>query len=84
MVRVDLNGIAKVKGAMPTGAGGEAARVCVVSRVRQNQWGKWLDRIGEHFGELRIAQFDPPEKIRPVLVRFATFLRALQNAQPRS
>lgn len=34
------------------------------------QWGKWLDRIGEHFGELRIAQFDRPEKIRPVIVRW--------------
>src|SRR5690348_10970876 len=27
----------------------------------RNQWGPWLDRIGEYFGELRIAQFDRPE-----------------------
>lgn len=26
---------------------------------------KWLDRIAEHFGVLRIAQSDRPEKIRP-------------------
>jgi integrase len=30
-------------------------------------WAPWLDRIGEHFGELRIAQFDRPEKIRPII-----------------
>jgi integrase len=33
-------------------------------------WGPWLDRIEEHFGELRIAQFDRPEKIRPVIRRW--------------
>ena len=31
------------------------------------QWGKWLDRIADYFGELRIAQFDRPQKIRPVI-----------------
>jgi integrase len=36
----------------------------------RTQWGKWLDRIGDHFGELRIAQFDRPEKIRPVIRRW--------------
>lgn len=36
----------------------------------REQWGKWLDRIGEYFGELRIAQFDRPEKIRPVIRRW--------------
>src|SRR3954469_24421379 len=36
----------------------------------RDQWGKWLDRIGEHFGELSIAQFDRPEKIRPVIRRW--------------
>lgn len=30
-------------------------------------WGPWLDRISEHFGELRVAQFDRPEKIRPLI-----------------
>jgi integrase len=31
------------------------------------QWGKWLDRIADHFGKLSIAQFGRPEKIRPVI-----------------
>jgi integrase len=34
------------------------------------QWGKWLDRIADYFGELSIAQFDRPEKIRPVIRRW--------------
>jgi integrase len=34
------------------------------------QWGKWLDRIADYYGELRIAQFDRPEKIRPVIRRW--------------
>jgi integrase len=34
------------------------------------EWGKWLDRIGEYFGELSIAQFDRPEKIRPIIRRW--------------
>jgi integrase len=34
------------------------------------QWGKWLDRITDHFGDLSIAQFDRPEKIRPVIRRW--------------
>ena len=33
----------------------------------QQKWGPWLDRIAEHFGELRIAQFERPEKIRPII-----------------
>jgi integrase len=36
----------------------------------RTQWGKWLDRISDYFGELRIAQFDRPEKIRPVIRRW--------------
>lgn len=36
----------------------------------RDQWGKWLDRIADHFGELRSAQFDRPEKIRPVIRRW--------------
>jgi integrase len=31
------------------------------------QWSRWIDRIADHFGELRIAQFDRPEKIRPFI-----------------
>lgn len=30
-------------------------------------WSRWLDRISDHFGTLRVAQFDRPEKIRPVI-----------------
>jgi integrase len=30
----------------------------------KRNWGPWLDRIGDYFGDLRIAQFDRPEKIR--------------------
>lgn len=36
----------------------------------KRNWSRWLDRIGEYFGELRIAQFDRPEKIRPVIRRW--------------
>jgi integrase len=37
--------------------------------TRKN-WSPWLDRIADYFGELRIAQFDRPEKIRPVIRRW--------------
>ena len=33
----------------------------------KRQWSRWLDRIDEHFGELRTAQFDRTEKIRPII-----------------
>jgi integrase len=33
-------------------------------------WAPWLDRIADYFGELRIAQFDRPEKIRPLIRRW--------------
>jgi integrase len=33
-------------------------------------WGPWLDRVADYFGELRIAQFDRPEKIRPIVRRW--------------
>jgi integrase len=36
----------------------------------RNNWAPWLDRIAEYFGELRIAQFDRPEKIRPIIRRW--------------
>jgi integrase len=36
----------------------------------KRNWSVWLDRIGLYFGELRIAQFDRPEKIRPVVRRW--------------
>jgi integrase len=34
--------------------------------TRKN-WSPWLDRIGSYFGELRIAQFNRPEKVRKVI-----------------
>src|SRR5262249_38446361 len=37
--------------------------------TRKN-WAPWLDRIALYFGDLRIAQFDRPEKIRPLIRRW--------------
>jgi integrase len=37
--------------------------------TRKN-WAPWLDRIADYFGELRVAQFERPEKIRPVIRRW--------------
>jgi integrase len=36
----------------------------------RKHWSPWLDRIADYFGELRIAQFDRPEKIRPIIRRW--------------
>jgi integrase len=36
----------------------------------KRNWVRWLDRIADHFGDLRIAQFDRPEKIRPLIRRW--------------
>jgi hypothetical protein len=33
-------------------------------------WTPWLDRIAKYFGNLSIAQFDRPEKIRPIIRRW--------------
>ena len=41
-----------------------------LAQSTKRNWSRWLDRIGEHFGELRIAQFDRPDKIRPVIRRW--------------
>ncbi|HEX7883245.1 MAG TPA: tyrosine-type recombinase/integrase [Afipia sp.] len=41
-----------------------------LAKSTRDQWGKWLDRVADHFGDLRIAQFDRPEKIRPVIRRW--------------
>lgn len=30
----------------------------------KRNWSRWLDRIDDHFGDLRIVQFDRPEQIR--------------------
>src|SRR4051812_16218627 len=34
--------------------------------TRKN-WTPWLDRIADYFGDLRIAQFERSDKIRPVI-----------------
>ena len=44
--------------------------------TRRN-WGPWLDRIADHFGELSVAQFDRTEKIRPVIRRGALASRQI-------
>jgi integrase len=36
----------------------------------RRQWGIWLDRIADYFGELHTAQFNRPEKIRPVIQKW--------------
>jgi integrase len=36
----------------------------------KKHWARWLDQIGEYFGDLSIRQFDRPEKIRPVIRRW--------------
>jgi integrase len=36
----------------------------------KRNWSPWLDRLADYFGDLRIAQFDRPEKIRPVIRRW--------------
>jgi integrase len=41
-----------------------------LAETTRKNWSPWLDRIAEYFGELRIAQFDRPEKIRPIIRRW--------------
>jgi integrase len=36
----------------------------------RGKWAPWLDKIGEHFGELSVRQFDRADKIRPVIRRW--------------
>lgn len=36
----------------------------------KRNWSRWLDQIADYFGELHVAQFDRPEKIRPVIRRW--------------
>src|SRR3974377_75660 len=35
-----------------------------LAETTRKNWSPWLDRIADHFGDLRIAQFDRPDKIR--------------------
>lgn len=46
----------------------------------KREWSRWLDRVGEYFGDLSIRQFDRPEKIRPVIRRW----RAQWADKPRT
>jgi integrase len=41
----------------------------LAASTRKN-WSPWLDRIARYFGELQIAQFERPEKIRPIIRRW--------------
>lgn len=41
-----------------------------LAQSTRGQWGNWLDRIADYFGELRTAQFDRAEKIRPIIIRW--------------
>jgi integrase len=43
-------------------------------------WGPWLDKIKDHFGKLRISQFDRTEKLRPIIRKW----RAKWSKQPRT
>ncbi len=43
-------------------------------------WTRWLDRIDEQFGTLSAAQFDRPDKIRPIIRKW----RASFAHQPRT
>ena len=36
----------------------------------KQDWARWLDRIDEHFGDLRIEQFERTVKIRPIIIRW--------------
>ncbi|HWK13238.1 MAG TPA: site-specific integrase [Rhizobiaceae bacterium] len=46
----------------------------------QRNWSRWLDRIEDHFGELRIAQFNRTERIRQVIRKW----RGAYAATPRN
>ena len=48
----------------------KASRTTRPADSTKRNWAPWLDRIAEHFGDLRIAQFDRPEKIRPIIRRW--------------
>lgn len=51
----------------------------LAASTRRN-WAPWLDRIGDYFGPLRVAQFDRTEKIRPVIRRW----RGQWTGKPRT
>jgi integrase len=44
-----------------------SAEYAKLADTTKRHWSPWLDRIADYFGELRIAQFDRPDKIRPLI-----------------
>jgi integrase len=38
-----------------------------LAKSTAQSWTPWLDRISDYFGDLSIAQFERPEKIRPII-----------------
>lgn len=46
----------------------------------KKNWSRWLDRVEEHFGALRIKNFDRPDQIRPRIRKW----RANYAATPRT
>jgi integrase len=48
----------------------ESADYTKLAESTRKNWGPWLDHIAGYFGDLRIAQFDRPEKIRPAINRW--------------
>ena len=38
-----------------------------LAKSTSQKWARWLDHISEYFGDLSIAQFERPEKIRPMI-----------------
>lgn len=47
--------------------------------TRRN-WALWLDRIGAHFGDLSVRQFDRTDKIRPLIRRWRSGYAATPRA----
>lgn len=41
-----------------------------LSESTRRNWAPWLDRLSDYFGDLRVAQFDRPEKIRPFIIKW--------------
>jgi integrase len=51
-----------------------------LASATKRKWGPALDQVAQYFGDLRVAQFDRPEKIRPVIRRW----RSRWQATPRT
>lgn len=47
-----------------------SAEFKALAPVTRQGWNPWIDRIAEHFGDLRIAQFERPAKIRPIIIQW--------------